>query len=306
MNNDREKQKEKQKQSAAKAAAAFIRDNMTLGIGTGSTVFYLIQEIGSLKAAGIHVRAVVTSRSSGELAASCGIPVLAPEEVDRIDLAIDGVDEIDGGFRAVKGGGGALLREKIVAYKADDVIWIMDESKLAGRLGQFPLPVEVLPFAYTWAAERIEKLGGNVRLREQNGELYYTDNGNYILDVTFASGTPYDSAAGKIRQIPGVLETGFFDPVCSRIIVGTDSGTRLLENPRRFAAMPECLPLTHGKRDGFMVNSDNHLENKLDDDLDSNLDDSLDSNLTDRLDSSPDSNSNRQLRKEDINQEVSK
>lgn len=244
MNNNREKQKEKQKQLAAKAAAAFIRDHMTLGIGTGSTVYYLIQELGLLTAAGIHVRAVVTSRSSGELAASCGIPVLAPEEVDHIDLAIDGVDEIDGSFHAVKGGGGALMREKIVAYKADDVIWIMDESKLVERLGRFPLPVEVLPFAYTWAAERIGKLSGDARLRERNGKPYHTDNGNYILDITFASGISYDSAAGKIRQIPGILETGFFDPVCSRIIVGTDSGTRLLENPRRFATMPEGVSLT--------------------------------------------------------------
>lgn len=222
--------RERQKEMAAKAAVPYIRDKMTLGIGTGSTVYYLIQEIGALKTAGINVRAVVTSESSRELAISCGISVCLPEDAGHIDLAIDGVDEIDGSFYAVKGGGGALLREKIVAYKADDVIWIMDESKLVKRLGHFPLPVEVLPFAYAWAAEKIEKLGGEARLREQNGKIFYTDNGNYILDVTLAPGTLYHSAAEKIRQIPGVLETGYFNPVCSRIIVGTESGAKEILN----------------------------------------------------------------------------
>ncbi len=230
--------KERQKQIAAKAAAPFIRDKMTLGIGTGSTVYYLIQEIGALKMAGINVRAVVTSEASRALAVSCGISVCLPEEVDHIDLAIDGVDEIDGSFYAVKGGGGALLREKIVAYKADDVIWIMDESKLVERLGHFPLPVEVLPFAHTWAAESIEKLGGNARLRKQNDKIFYTDNGNYILDVTFAPEITYDAAAAQIRQIPGVLETGYFNPVCSRIIVGTDSGAKQILN-RQNRLQPE-------------------------------------------------------------------
>lgn len=222
--------RERQKQMAAKAAVPFIRDGMTLGIGTGSTVYYLIQEIGALRTAGINVRAVVTSESSRELAISSGIPVCLPEEVDHIDLAIDGVDEIDGSFYAVKGGGGALLREKIVAYKADDVIWIMDESKLVGHLGHFPLPIEVLPYAYTWTAESIEKLGGSAGLRKQNGKIFYTDNGNYILDVTFAPGITYHSAAGKISRIPGVIETGYFNPVCSRIIVGTDSGVKEILN----------------------------------------------------------------------------
>lgn len=230
--------REKQKQTAAKAAASFIRDKMTLGIGTGSTVYYLIKEIGTFRTAGINVRAVVTSESSRELAISCGISVCLPEEVDHIDLAIDGVDEIDGSFYAVKGGGGALLREKIVAYKADDVIWIMDESKLVERLGRFPLPAEVLPFAHTWAAERIEELGGKARLRERNGKIYDTDNGNYILDVTFPPGITYHTAADKIRQIPGVLETGYFNPVCSRIIVGTDSGAKEIVNQRQSRKQP--------------------------------------------------------------------
>ncbi len=164
--------KEMQKQRAAKAAAAFIRDEMTIGVGTGSTVFYLIQEIGALTAAGYNLRAVVTSESSGKLAKSLGIPLCLPEETDHIDLTIDGVDEIDGGFCSVKGGGGALMREKIVASKAKEVIWIMDESKLVKRLGGFPLPVEALPFAYSWAAERIGRLGGCPALRKKMDKYF--------------------------------------------------------------------------------------------------------------------------------------
>lgn len=213
-----------QKLSAAKAAAVYVRDKMTIGIGTGSTVYYLIQEIGEKIKAGYNIRAVVTSKSSRELALSRNIPVCLPEEAKRIDLAIDGVDEIDRDFCAVKGGGGALMREKIVAVKAEEVIWIMDESKPAERLGCFPLPVEVLPFGYSWTADGIRKIGGQPILRKKNGDIYCTDNGNYILDVTFGKETDYRQAASAIRAIPGVLETGYFDSICSRIIIGTDAG----------------------------------------------------------------------------------
>lgn len=222
--------KELQKQKAAKAAAVFVRDGMTIGIGTGSTVYYLIRELGVLAASGMRLKAVVTSERSRSLAEANGIPVLLPEDVSRIDLAIDGVDEIDSSFCAVKGGGGALMREKIVAFKADEVIWIMDESKLAECLGSFPLPVEVLPYGYGWAAEKIRKLGGHPVLREKDGQIFHTDNGNYIFDVTFGQGTEYRSAAAAVRLIPGVLETGFFDSICSRILVGTGIGVKELGN----------------------------------------------------------------------------
>lgn len=221
---------ELQKQAAAKAAAAFIRDGMTIGMGTGSTVYYLIQEMGALAASGMRIRAVVTSERSRQLAQSCGIPVLLPEETDQIHLAIDGVDEIDHDFCAVKGGGGALMREKIVAVKADEVIWIMDERKRVRRLGNFPLPVEVLPFGYPWAAGRIRDLGGHPVLREKDGQIYTTDNGNYIFDVTFGQDTEYREVSAAISQIPGVLETGFFDSICSRILVGTGDGVEEIRN----------------------------------------------------------------------------
>ncbi len=225
--------RESQKQAAAKAAAGLVREGMTLGIGTGSTVYYLIREMGVLAASGMRFQAVATSERSRELAESLGIPVLMPEETERIDLAIDGVDEIDGSFCAVKGGGGALMREKIVAVKADEVIWIMDESKLTEQLGSFPLPVEVNPFGHSWAAEAIRQLGGHPVLRKKDGQIFRTDNGNYIYDVTFDRDAEYRSAAAAVRQIPGVLETGFFDSICSRILVGTPKGVKEIKTDRR-------------------------------------------------------------------------
>lgn len=132
--------KEKQKKAAAIAAASYIQDQMTIGLGTGSTALFLIHEAGSMIREGRRFQAVATSEAAEALAVSLGIPVIRPEETERVDLAIDGVDEIDGSFCAVKGGGGALLREKIVAQKAEQVIWIMDESKPVKRLGDIPSP----------------------------------------------------------------------------------------------------------------------------------------------------------------------
>lgn len=225
--------KETQKELAAKAAALYVRDGMTLGLGTGSTAYYFIREAGAMAAKGFRFRAVVTSKKSRELALAFHIPVISPEETEFIDLAIDGVDEIDKDFCAVKGGGGALLREKIVASKAHEVIWIMDESKLVDRLGAFPLPVEVLPFGSRWTADAAKRLGGDVRLRCVEGRPYRTDNGNAILDMTFPQRTDYRTADRELRRIPGVLETGFFDAICSRIIVGGRDGVREILNPER-------------------------------------------------------------------------
>ena len=143
------------------------------------------------------------------------------------------MDEIDREFRAVKGGGGALLREKIVASKAKEVIWIMDESKLVERLGAFSLAVEILPFGYAWTANAILDLGCAAKIRSQEGQQFHTDNGNQILDVTIPKELDYGRVAETIKGIPGVLETGYFDRACSRIIIGTSQGTEERVNPAR-------------------------------------------------------------------------
>ena len=178
--------KEQQKQQAARAAADYIKEGMTIGLGSGTTSRYLIREAGKRYGQGLHFYGIATSRDSEQLAASLGILLLEPEQAGKIHLAIDGVDEIDREFRAVKGGGGALLREKIIASWAEEVIWIMDESKLVERLGAFPFPVETVPFGMPFVKRRIADMGAVPILRMGDGKSYLTDSGNFILDVQFA------------------------------------------------------------------------------------------------------------------------
>lgn len=223
--------KEELKKAAALASVKYIRDGMTLGLGTGSTAYYLIQEVGAMVRAGRALQAAVTSEATEKLAVSLGIPIIRPEAGIKVDLAIDGVDEIDDSFCAVKGGGGALLREKVVARRAEQVIWIMDESKLVKRLGTFPFPAEVLPFGSAWAAEAVKELGGTSVCRQRDGRPFVTDNGNWILDISFSENIDFLTAAKAVRGIPGVLETGLFDKFCDRIIVGTKEGVRERRNP---------------------------------------------------------------------------
>ena len=224
-------EKEKQKQRAAEAAARHLQDDMTIGLGTGSTAYYLILEAGRMAKAGMRLKAVTTSKATEELARSHHISVILPEETDCVDLAIDGVDEIDREFRAVKGGGGALLREKIVASKAKEVIWIMDESKLVERLGAFPFPVEAVPFGMPFVKQKITDMGAVPVLRMREDRPYLTDSGNYILDIKFLQDTDISLAAERIHNMPGVVETGSFRQMCSRIVVGTESGVKVMENP---------------------------------------------------------------------------
>lgn len=227
------RKKEQQKQQAAQTAANYIKEGMTIGLGSGTTAHYLIREAGKKYAQGLHFYGIATSRESEQLAASLGIPLLGPKQAGKIHLAIDGVDEIDRDFRAVKGGGGALLREKIIASRADDVIWIMDESKLVEHLGTYPFPVETVPFGMPFVKLRIREMGEVPVLRVRNGSPYLTDSGNHILDIQFAQDADIPAAAERIRKMPGVVETGYFGQMCSRIVAGTSSGVKVMENPHR-------------------------------------------------------------------------
>ena len=228
---------QEQKQAAALKAAEYIRDNMILGLGTGSTAYYLIRRAGELVKEGMRLQAVATSRASEKLAEEFGIPVADINEVPRIDLTIDGVDEIDPDFEAVKGGGGALTREKITAYHSRQVIWIMDHRKQVSRLGAFPLPVEVLPFGWRLLSEKIHGLGYTPILRTGNGQAYQTDNGNYILDIHSPSPAGSRKLSDLLHSYPGVVETGYFPCVCSRIIVADSTDIRVIENKNRNVQM---------------------------------------------------------------------
>lgn len=219
-----------QKRVAGIKATEYIKDGMILGLGTGSTAYYMIKKVGELVQNGMNLKAVATSKSTENLAKELHISLVEIDEVDRIDLCIDGVDEIDKHFNAIKGGGGALFREKIVANLANEVIWIMDDSKLVDSIGAFPLPIEVLPYGYTQVIRKLKEYSFDPVIRRKDGNIFITDNGNYIVDLHVETPMNISDVYNKVNGITGVLETGLFINMCKRIIVGTDSGTKVIEN----------------------------------------------------------------------------
>lgn len=219
-----------QKRVAGEKSTEYIKDGMILGLWTGSTAYYMIKKVGELIKNGMKIKAVATSKSTESLARELKIPLLSIDEVDRIDLAIDGVDEIDNEFNAIKGGGGALFREKIVASLANEVIWIMDESKLVDGIGEFPLPVEILPYGYKHVIKELQDYSLNPKIRMKEEEIFVTDNGNYIVDLHIGTPMNINDVYNKVNRITGVLETGLFINMCDRIIIGTSSGTKIINN----------------------------------------------------------------------------
>lgn len=219
-----------EKRIAGEKATEYIKDGMILGLGTGSTAYYMIKKVGKLVQNGMNLKAVATSKSTENLAKELHIPLVQIDEVDRIDLCIDGVDEIDKHFNAVKGGGGALFREKIVANLANEVIWIMDYSKLVDSIGAFPLPIEVLPYGHTQVIRKLKNYSLNPVIRMKDGSIFITDNGNYIVDLHIGKPMDINDVYDKVNGLTGVLETGLFINMCNRIIVGTNSGIKVIEN----------------------------------------------------------------------------
>ncbi|MHB9054633.1 MAG: ribose-5-phosphate isomerase RpiA [Paludibacteraceae bacterium] len=219
------------KRIAAEKAVEYIEDGMILGLGTGSTAYYMIKKVGELISEGMNLKAVATSKSSENLANEFNIPLVSIDKTDRIDLVIDGVDEIDDSFNAVKGGGGALFREKIVARLAKNAIWIMDESKLVDAIGRFPLPVEILPFGHTHILKQLSDFSLNPVLRIRDGKVFETDNGNYIADLHIGKPLNIKEITEKLNSITGVLEVGLFLNMCGRIIVGSEREVKIIENP---------------------------------------------------------------------------
>jgi len=215
------------KRAAAEEAARRVESGQRIGLGTGSTAWLFLEMLGDrLDKGDLHdVTGVPTSRRTEELAVSLRIPLTTLEAEPRLDLGVDGADEVDPQLNLIKGLGGALLREKIVAASCTRFIVIVDEGKIVERLGErAPVPVEVLPFGWKATAKGIQALGGEPVLREGHGELYRTDQGNYVLDSRFKR---IDDAAMLSRQldsIPGVLGHGLFLNLATEVIVGTPSG----------------------------------------------------------------------------------
>ncbi|MFT5285218.1 MAG: ribose 5-phosphate isomerase A [Planctomycetota bacterium] len=221
------------KQAAGRRAAEFVEEGMTIGLGTGTTVFYTLEALAERVKDGLNIRGVPTSIDTEEKAREFGIPLVTLEEVHELDLTIDGADEIDGNFDMIKGGGGALLREKVVARASKRVVIVAGADKVVDRLGiKFLLPIEVVPFARHVIVRELKELGGipNLRLADQ-GIVYLTDNGNEILDTHFQAGID-DPAALEIRlaSIPGVVESGIFVGLANVLVVGDDQGHASVES----------------------------------------------------------------------------
>ena len=220
------------KQRAAERALDLIRDGQVIGLGTGSTAKFAIEGLGRLVRDGLSVKGVPTSVATERLARELAIPLVNLNEAGVVDVTLDGADEVDSDFNMIKGGGGALTREKLVALASVKRIILVDESKLVSRLGQSRLlPIEVLPFAWTLAARLLTGLGCVASLREHDGVPFVTDNGNHILDCAFG---PIEDAATlekRIKLLPGVIECGLFIGIADTLVIGFDDRVEVRERP---------------------------------------------------------------------------
>lgn len=211
---DRKEQLDKEKQLVAQAAMAFVKSGMKIGLGSGTTSHYFVRLLGEKVRAGeLKVEAVASSRETAALAQMAGITLMEPQRRLRLDLAVDGADEIAPDLSLIKGGGGAHLREKVVVAAAAYFLVIADSSKLVQRLGAFPVPLEVIPFAAPWVMDQVEALGGMPVLRMERESVTIpclTDQQNYILDCRFPEIDHPAQLAAQLEKVPGVVEHGLF------------------------------------------------------------------------------------------------
>lgn len=214
------------KKAAGQAAANLIKEGMIIGLGTGSTTAYFIESLSNRCKKGLNIQAIATSKQSMSQAQKLGIPLLNEQEINYLDITIDGADEIDHRKNMIKGGGGALFREKLLAYSSREMLVIVDETKLVDQLGSFPVPVEIASFFYLSTLSRLERHGYKGALRlNRDRSIYQTDNGNYIFDIQFNSPILDPQAEDKkLHQILGVIETGLFFNVAGRVLIGYYDG----------------------------------------------------------------------------------
>jgi len=227
-------EREELKKLAAEKAVDEIKDGMIVGLGTGSTMKYTLKKLGELVRKGLNIQGIATSVNTKRIAQEEGIPLTTIDEHPEIDITIDGADEVDGSLNLIKGGGGALTREKIIAFSSKKVVIIVDDSKIVKALGiDFPLPVEVVKFGWTSTKKALEGFGCEVVRREIiQGEPFITDNGNYILDCDFEHITEPEQLEKDINNIPGVVENGLFINLAHQVIVGGKQGIITLDREK--------------------------------------------------------------------------
>ncbi|MCA9095400.1 MAG: ribose-5-phosphate isomerase RpiA [Planctomycetaceae bacterium] len=213
-----------EKSLVGRRAVEEVRDGMLVGLGSGSTAAEFVRALGERIKQGLKIEGVPTSTATETLARSVGIPLRPFESISRVDLTVDGVDEIDSQLRAIKGGGGALLREKVVAAASDRMIAIADSSKLVTTLGRFPLPVEVLPFAAAYVERELRQFGVPLQQRTKpDGSPYLTDQGAYIFDISFGQIADPHHVATTISSLPGLLEQGLFLNEIDELLLATNT-----------------------------------------------------------------------------------
>ncbi|MDT0682594.1 ribose-5-phosphate isomerase RpiA [Roseicyclus sp. F158] len=241
---------ERAKHAAAWRASAYVESGMRVGLGTGSTAAWMVRRLGERVAEeGLQIVGVPTSSRTADLARQVGLTVASLDEAKWLDLTIDGADEFDGALNLVKGGGGALLQEKIVATASDRMIVIADAAKEVSALGSFPLPVEIVPFGWqTTKALVVETLvnmdvlGREATLRMNDDVPYVTDEGNYIVDLNLLRIGNARQLSLVLNQIPGVVENGLFIDVCDMVVIGHGDGAVTLRDPSGIAAHSAALP----------------------------------------------------------------
>ena len=218
-----------EKAAAARKSLEYVKDGMVVGLGTGSTATFAIEFLGQQVRDGLKIRGIPTSRASGVLARSLNIPLTSFDEVSYTDVTIDGADEVAPGLALIKGGGGALLHEKIVAAASRFLVIVADEHKLVERLGRFPLPVEVIPFAASPVKQQLEALGAHPVLRSgHDGSPYITDEGNFIFDCHYGEIMDPSTVAHTIKSMTGVVEHGIFLKLASVAIIAGPDGARVI------------------------------------------------------------------------------
>lgn len=223
------------KRQAAAKALDYVRDGMQLGLGTGSTAKIFVELLGERVRGGLKVIGVPTSEATRADAERCGVPLTTLEEVDHLDLTVDGADETDDALNLIKGGGGALLREKIVAAASSQMIVIADETKLVDMLGRFPLPIEVIPFGLGATRRAIAAVfaecgvDGEMAIREKDGKTFVTDGGHWIIDAKLGRIPDAPRLASRLASIPGVVEHGLFIGLATTVILAGSQGIRTIE-----------------------------------------------------------------------------
>src|ERR1044071_2358515 len=223
---------DEKKKRAAEHAVSLIENKMKVGLGTGSTAKFAVEALGKRVREGLKVHGVPTSEATRKQAQAEGIPILSFDEVERIDLCFDGADEADPNLNLTKGGGGALLREKVVAYASEKFYCIVDDGKLVDKLHAFPLPVEIIPFAHKVVERTLVKLGLEPTLRQKDGKTYVTANGLWIFDCRRKPLDNPPRLAQALSSVPGVAEHGLFCGMVHTLIAGTDDGVKVIAGKR--------------------------------------------------------------------------